>query len=44
VVVDPLRALAEPLGDVGAGSRFGQLPQHLYALRLEQRLSLLDLL
>ena len=44
VVVDPLRRLAEPQGDRRARARLGQLAQNLNGLRLEQSLSLIDLL
>src|SRR6185503_18109553 len=43
VVVDPLRGLAEPDRHLGARPGLGELPQHFDPLRLEQGLSLLDL-
>src|SRR5689334_16158638 len=43
VVVDPLRGLVELDRHFGARSGLGELPQHFYPLRLEQGLSLLDL-
>src|SRR5436305_2733117 len=43
VVVDALRRLAEPDRHLGARPGLGELPQHFDPLRLEQGLSLLDL-
>src|SRR5215813_1082598 len=43
VVVDPLRGLAELGRHLGARPGLGELPQHFDPLRLEQGLSLLDL-
>src|SRR6185437_10154755 len=43
VVVDPLRALVEPGCHLGARPGLGELPQYFDPLRLEQGLSLLDL-
>src|SRR5262245_1669982 len=43
VVVDPLRGLVELDRHLGARPGFGELPQQLDPLRLEQGLSLLDL-
>jgi hypothetical protein len=43
VVVDPLRGLVELDRHLGARPGLGELPQHFDPLRLEQGLSLLDL-
>jgi hypothetical protein len=42
VVVHALRRLVEAHADLGAGTRLGQLSEHLDAPRLEQRLGLLE--
>ena len=43
MVVDPLRGLVELDRHLGARPGLGELPQHFDPLRLEQDLSLLDL-